>query len=363
VRSLFVGLMSGTSLDGADAVVVDFSGSPPRVLASAETPFNPALRARLERLCSPGSDGLDDAGACNSELADIFADAVHEALAMARVTPSQVLAIGCHGQTVRHRPERGFTLQLGDPARLAERTGIDVVADFRRRDIAAGGQGAPLVPAFHDVVFRREGIARAIVNIGGISNVSRLAPGLGVSGFDCGPGNVLMDGWISSHRDQAFDDDGRWAASGRVNAALLDRLLAEPYFAAPPPKSTGRELFNLGWLKPRLAQGVSAEDVQATLLELTARSIADAIARHAPETREIYLCGGGARNGRLCARIGTLAGGRTVSLTDALGVPTGQVEPVAFAWLALKFTRREALDLGAITGARHACVLGALYPA
>jgi len=363
VGSLFVGLMSGTSLDGADAVVVDFSGSPPRVLASAEAPFNPALRARLARLCRPGSDGLDEAGACNAELADIYSNAVHEALARAGVAPSQVAAIGCHGQTVRHRPEQGFTLQLGDPARLAEHTGIDVVADFRRRDMAAGGQGAPLVPAFHDVVFRHEGIARAVVNIGGISNISRLAPGRDVSGFDCGPGNVLMDAWVSGHRGLAFDADGRWAASGNVNAALLERLLAEPYFAMPPPKSTGRELFNLDWLKPLLAQGAAAEDVQATLLELTARSIADAIDRHAPETREIYLCGGGARNGRLRARIGELAGGRMVSLTDALGVPTGQVEPAAFAWLALKFTRREALDLGAITGARHPCVLGALYPA
>jgi anhydro-N-acetylmuramic acid kinase len=355
--------MSGTSLDGADAVLADFSSPVPRVLAAAQAPFNPPLRARLERLCTPGSDGLDEAGACNAELADVYGCAVRDTLTMAGVTPSQISAVGCHGQTVRHRPQHGFTIQLGDPARLAETTGIDVVADFRRRDIAAGGQGAPLVPAFHDAVFRHERIARAIVNIGGISNLSRLAPGLGVSGFDCGPGNVLMDAWVREHRGLAFDDDGRWAATGTVNETLLDRLLAEPYFALPPPKSTGRELFNLDWLRPRLPEGAAAEDVQATLLELTARSIAEAIDRHAPETREVYLCGGGARNGRLRSRIGEHFGERTVSLTDGLGVPTGQVEPVAFAWLALKFTRRQALDLRAITGARHPCVLGALYPA
>ena len=361
--SLFVGLMSGTSLDGTDAVLVDFGDGPPRVLAASQVPFTQALRTRLAGLCGAGLDGLDEAGACNTELADLYADAVRSTIATAGVPPAQVTAIGCHGQTVRHRPERSFTLQLGDPARLAERTGIDVITDFRRRDVAAGGQGAPLVPAFHDVVFRQEGTPRAIVNIGGISNVTLLAPGKPVSGFDCGPGNVLMDAWINNHDGAAYDDEGRWAATGRVNTELLGRLLEEPYFVLPPPKSTGRELFNLEWLRHRLSPEISAGDVQATLLELTARTIADAVDRHSPECREIFLCGGGARNTRLRARIGELAGDRAVSLTDALGVPTGWVEPVAFAWFALKFTRREALDLRAITGARHPCLLGALYPA
>lgn len=355
--------MSGTSLDGADAALVDFEGPDPRVLASSQVPIPGDLRSRLAGLCSPGRDGLDEAGACNSELADLYASAVHAALASAGIRPGQVTAIGCHGQTVRHRPERGFTLQLGDPARLAEQTGIDVIADFRRRDIAAGGQGAPLVPAFHDVVFRHPRIPRAIVNVGGISNVTLLAPGKPVAGFDCGPGNVLMDAWMSVHSGASFDDGGRWARSGQVSADLLGRLLGEPYFSLPPPKSTGRERFNLEWLRQHLTPGLAAGDVQATLLELTARSIVNAIDRHSPECREIYLCGGGARNAALLARIDELAGGRSVSVTDALGVPTGLVEPVAFAWLALKFTRREALDLGAITGARHPCLLGALYPA
>jgi anhydro-N-acetylmuramic acid kinase len=363
VAGLFVGLMSGTSLDGADAALVDFAGESPRVLATSHAPFTAVLRARLEGLCNPGEDGLDEAGACNVELADTYAEAVRDALSAAEMPNTRVTAIGCHGQTVRHRPDRGFTLQLGDPARLAERTRIDVIADFRRRDMAAGGQGAPLVPAFHEVVFRHGEAARAIVNIGGILNISRLAPGRPVSGFDCGPGNVLMDAWISGRAGPAYDDEGRWAATGRVNTDLLDRFLEEPFFALSPPKSTGRELFNMKWLEQHLAPDVPAEDVQATLLELTARSITDVIERHCPDTREIYLCGGGANNTRLRARIGELAKGRLVGLTDALGVPAGQVEAVAFAWLALKFTRREAIDLAAITGARHPCVLGALYPA
>jgi len=362
VGSLFVGLMSGTSLDGADAVLVDFSGEMPMVLASCEKPFSLAMRNRLECLCQPGADGLDEAGACNVELAEIYAEAVEGALRSAGVTHTRVTAIGCHGQTVRHRPELGFTLQLGDPARLAEITGIDVIADFRRRDVAAGGQGAPLVPAFHDIVFRRDGVARAIVNIGGISNVTLLADH-SLIGFDSGPGNGLMDAWISSHGKVQFDDRGRWAATGRVNDALLDALLADPYFALPPPKSTGRERFNLAWLRTRLPVGLAPADVQATLLELTARALVDAIDSHAPEASEIYLCGGGAKNDRLRDRIGELASPSKLALTDALGVPTGQVEPVAFAWLASKFIRREPIDLRSITGARHPCILGALYPA
>lgn len=363
--SLFVGLMSGTSLDGADAALVDFAGGPSRIrtLSTAQVPFSDSLRGRLAALCGPGPDGLDEAGACNLELAEVYARAVHACLESAAVRPPAVTAIGCHGQTVRHRPERGFTLQLGDPARLAEKTGIDVVADFRRRDMAAGGQGAPLVPAFHDLAFRHPDVARAIVNIGGIANVSLLAPGAPVIGFDCGPGNVLMDGWIARHRGSAFDEEGRWAATGKANAALLERLLDDPFFARRPPKSTGRELFNLDWLDRHSPEEMEAADVQATLLELTARSIGEAIDRHGPATREVYLCGGGARNPRLCDRIARIMAGRMVQPTDALGVPTGQVEPVAFAWLARKFFLREPLDLSGITGARHPCLLGALYPA
>lgn len=363
MANLFVGLMSGTSLDGADAVLVDFEGTHPRVHATSSIPFEESLRKRLAALCLPGKDGLDEVGACSVELADRYARAVEAVVANSGVDRDSIAAIGCHGQTVRHRPDRAFTIQIGDPARLAESTGIDVVADFRRRDMAAGGQGAPLVPAFHDRVFRHDGLARAIVNVGGISNLTRLAPGMPASGFDCGPGNVLLDAWVARHRGTAFDEGGRWAASGTVMASLLSRLLADPYFRLPPPKSTGRERFNVAWLEGALGTALDPADVQATLLELTARSIAEAIAEYAPDTAEIFLCGGGARNGRLRERLAKLSGGLPVSTTESLGVPPGDVEAVAFAWLARQFILKQETDLTAVTGARHPCLLGALYPA
>ena len=271
--------------------------------------------------------------------------------------------IGCHGQTVRHRPDLGYTIQLNDAARLAERTGIDVVADFRRRDIAAGGQGAPLVPVFHDAVFRHEVRHRAIVNIGGISNITSLRAGHAVSGFDCGPGNVLMDSWTKRNLGKDFDEDGRWASEGQVDPELLGRLMEEPFLAKTPPKSTGRELFNEAWLRARLDERNAPADVQATLLEFTAATIVDAADRFCGAPEEIYLCGGGARNRRLAARIGEMAAPRLVRATDDLGVPTAHVEAMAFAWLAVKCIRREALDLASVTGAAHPCILGAIYPA
>lgn len=362
-RTVYVGVMSGTSLDGADAVVVDFGGTSPRVLATAARPFAPALRARLLGLCSPGSDGLDEAGEAGVALADVYADAVMGACGAAGIGARDVAAIGCHGQTVRHRPERAFTIQWQDPARLAELTGIDVVADFRRRDVAAGGQGAPLVPAFHDAVFRSPEVARAIVNIGGIANVTVLEPGVNVTGFDCGPGNVLLDAWHARHREGAFDRDGAWGAQGLVSPGLLDRLLSDTYFRAPPPKSTGRERFHVDWLDGNLAGGESAADVQSTLAELTARGIGDAIRQWAPATLEVALCGGGARNADLRTRIARLLPRCRVGLTDELGVATGDVESVAFAWLAMKFVKSEPIDLRSVTGSRHPVRLGALYPA
>jgi anhydro-N-acetylmuramic acid kinase len=363
VRSLAIGIMSGTSLDGADAVLADFSSRPPRCIAASYLPFPADLKAKLLALSVPGSDGLDAAGACTVQLAQIYALAVSRVLETAGVPASAVEVIGCHGQTVRHRPELGYTIQLNDAARLAERAGIDVVADFRSRDVAAGGQGAPLVPAFHDAMFRHSALHRIVVNIGGISNVSSLRPGTVFTGFDCGPGNVLMDAWIRRHRGTDYDEDGRWAAQGRVDQALLARLLDEPFFAKPPPRSTGRELFSAAWLAARLGDGVAPADVQATLLELTAFSVVDAMDRFCGRTDEVYLCGGGARNAKLASRIGELAAPGPVHLTDRLGVPTGHVEAMAFAWLALKFSRREPLDLAAVTGAAHPCILGALYPA
>jgi anhydro-N-acetylmuramic acid kinase len=363
VASLFVGLMSGTSLDGADAALVDFSSGTPRTIAFATVPFSNPLRERILALSSPGSDPLELSATVSTELADLYAAAVEAVLAEARISRSQVAAVGCHGQTVRHRPDLGFTIQLNDPARLAEKTGIEVVADFRRRDMAAGGQGAPLVPAFHEAVFRHESRSRVVVNIGGISNVTWL-PAAGLTlGFDCGPGNVLLDGWARKHIGAQFDEDGKWAAAGRTDAALLARLLDEPFLRAPPPKSTGRELFRLEWLQERLPADYRTADVQSTLTDFTAHSIVGAIDRFCPSAEEIFLAGGGARNGSLVARIRSLAGERPVAPTDALGVPTSHVESMAFAWLAMKCVNREPVDLTAVTGACQPRVLGAIYHA
>ena len=361
--ALFVGLMSGTSLDGADAALVDFSSGSPRTLAFATVPFSESLRDEILALCEPGSDSLELAGKVSMELAELYARAVEAVVAGAGVERRDVCAIGCHGQTVRHRPDLGFTIQLNDPARLAERTGIDVVADFRRRDMAAGGQGAPLVPAFHEAVFRDASHSRAVVNIGGISNVTWLHPGRKTLGFDCGPGNVLLDGWARRHLGAHYDEDGQWASQGRSDAKLLGRLLEEPFLDSLPPKSTGRELFRLAWLEDRLPDAYLPADVQSTLTDFTAHAIVGAIDRFCPATDEIYLSGGGARNGALVSRIAGLAGGRPVAPTDALGVPVGHVESMAFAWLAMKCVRREPVDLTASTGARAPRVLGAIYAA
>lgn len=354
--------MSGTSLDGADAVLGDLTAAKPQVLGFCSSPFPPELRQRLLRLCAPGADSLDDSGEASIALAAVYANVVGELLARAKIAPAEVRAVGCHGQTVRHRPARGFTIQLNDPARLAELTGIDVVADFRRRDMAAGGQGAPLVPVFHEAVFRDPRRARAVVNIGGIGNITWIRPDAPTIGFDCGPGNVMLDAWSMAHQKLPFDEDGRWASSGRADAGLLARFMEEPYLQLAPPKSTGRELFDLAWLEPRLPPHAKPADVQATLAEFTAATIVDALDRFCPRTEEIYVAGGGARNPYLMERIRALAA-RPVAATDALGVPSGQVEPLAFAWLAMKCIRREPVSLAAVTGAKGPRILGAIYPA
>jgi anhydro-N-acetylmuramic acid kinase len=356
---LFVGLMSGTSLDGADAALVDFASGAPRTLAFSTVPFSNELRERVLALSAPGSDPLELSGTVSTELAELYARAVEGVLAGGGVDRKSITAIGCHGQTVRHRPD----LQLNDPARLAELTGIDVVADFRRRDMAAGGQGAPLVPAFHEAVFRDPSRSRAVVNIGGISNVTWLPASGRTLGFDCGPGNVLLDGWARKHIGAQFDEDGKWASAGRTDASLLARLLDEPFLQSPPPKSTGRELFRLEWLQDRLPADYRTADVQSTLTDFTAHSIVGAIDRFCASTDEIFLAGGGARNGALVSRIRGLANGRPVAPTDALGVPTAHVESMAFAWLAMKCVKREPVDLTAVTGAREPRVLGGIYAA
>ncbi|HZZ93962.1 MAG TPA: anhydro-N-acetylmuramic acid kinase [Usitatibacter sp.] len=360
---LFVGLMSGTSLDGADAALVDFSAGSPRTLGFASVAFPDELREDILALSAPGRDSIELEGRVATQLGNLYAQAVRDVLASTRVQASRVSAIGCHGQTIRHRPDLGFTIQVNDPARLAELTGIDVVADFRRRDMAAGGQGAPLVPAFHEAVFRTPDASRAVVNIGGISNITWLPVGGRTIGFDCGPGNVLLDGWARRHLGARYDEDGRWAGAGRTDAALLARLLDEPYFSLPPPKSTGRELFRLEWLEERLPADYRTADVQSTLTDFTAHSIVRALRDYCPGTREVFLAGGGARNHALVERIRALCEGCRVDLTDAIGVPTAHVESMAFAWLAMKCSRREPIDLSAVTGARAPRILGAIYPA
>lgn len=360
---LFAGLMSGTSLDGVDAVLADFSTSPPRVLGRAYRPYAGALHDELASLSASGPDEIDRAGAAANALSREYALAIAGVLSTAGVPASAVHAIGCHGQTVRHRPERGYTVQIGNAALLAELSGIRVVSDFRSRDIAAGGQGAPLVPAFHAAVFASPAEARAVLNLGGIANLTVLRPGSPVAGFDCGPANGLLDLWASRHLGKRLDEDGRWGASGREDDALLGRLLEEPWFGMPPPKSTGRELFNADWLSRRLSGRELAADVQATLAALTACTIRDALERWCPGTVRLIACGGGTRNPALMARLTAELPGIAVEPSTAHGVEPGDVEALAFAWLAREAVEGRAAGLPSVTGARGARILGAIYPA
>lgn len=359
--ALFIGLMSGTSLDGVDAVLFDGQA----VLGHVHTPFPPALRDELLALNAPGPDELHRAALAANGVARSYADVVAQLLEATGQRREQIVALGAHGQTVRHRPDGidGYTTQLLNGALLAEQAGIDVVCDLRSRDVAAGGQGAPLVPAFHRAVFGADGRDVAVLNLGGIANLSLLFADGRTGGFDTGPANCLMDGWIAQHRGQAFDADGTWAASGQVSTALLAMLLAEPFFAAPPPKSTGRDLFHLGWLQARLTPGLAAEDVQATLLELTARSIAEALRAQMPGATRLIACGGGARNGRLMQRLSDLLPGVAIESSADHGLPVDQVEAAAFAWLANCFVERRPGNVPAVTGAAGPRLLGALYPA
>lgn len=360
---LYAGLMSGTSMDGIDAVLADLGEAQPRLLARHYAPFDSTLKNDLLALHQPGHNELHLAQLAGNRLARLYAAAVDALLGTANLANAEIHAIGCHGQTIRHCPEHGYTLQIGNAALLAELTGITVVSDFRSRDIAAGGQGAPLVPAFHDMVLRHPAIHRVIVNIGGISNLTNLPPGAATAGFDCGPGNLLMDAWCMQHLGKPYDGQGAWAASGKVLPVLLEKMLDEPFFALPPPKSSGRDLFNMEWLRGKLQGGESAEDVQATLLELTCNIIAQAIRQHCAGAPEIYLCGGGAHNHTLHRRLSALLHGSRVRTTDALGVDGDYLEAVAFAWLAQQALHEKPANLPAVTGARHSCVLGAIYPA
>ncbi|HEU0220043.1 MAG TPA: anhydro-N-acetylmuramic acid kinase [Gallionella sp.] len=360
---LYVGLMSGTSLDGIDAVLVDLGQVQPKLLAKHYAPFDDALRNDLLALHQPGHNELHRMQLAGNQLAQLYAAAVNALPDTANSSNAKVQAIGCHGQTIRHRPEHGYTLQIGNAALLAELTGITVVSDFRSRDIAAGGQGAPLVPVFHDKVLRHSTSHRIIVNIGGISNLTDLPPGGNTTGFDCGPGNLLMDAWCMQHLGKPYDDSGAWAASGKALPALLEKMLNEPFFALPPPKSSGRDLFDMAWLRGKLQGGEAAADVQATLLELTCRTIAQAIRQYCADATEIYLCGGGAHNLALYHRIAALLPGSSVQTTDVLGVDGDYLEAIAFAWLAQQALHGKPANLPAVTGARHPCVLGAIHPA
>ena len=361
--SHYIGIMSGTSLDGVDAVIASFNQDTPQLIGSTHLSFDPSLQNELLALNGICSNELERAALAANQLVHTYAEAVNQVLEKNHLSASTIKAIGCHGQTIRHQPELGYTIQLNNPALLVELTGITVIADFRSRDIAAGGQGAPLVPAFHNAVFRNPETHRVIINIGGIANLTDLAPGKPVTGFDCGPGNMLLDAWTRQHRGFAYDAGGKWAASGKIISALLQAMLEESFFREPPPKSTGRDLFNMDWLGHFLRPDYSPQDVQATLLALTAESIGRAIQTYCQDAREIYLCGGGARNETLVSAISQRLPGIEIRPTDALGVSSEWVEAFAFAWLAKQTMDREPGNLTEVTGARHPCVLGGIYPA
>lgn len=364
----YIGLMSGTSLDGVDGVLVEITDGSMQTLAHTHQPFDAALRTELLALNTAGPNELHRAALAGNAIARAYAAVVADVLKAGGRNPVQITAIGAHGQTVRHRPREfdgtGYTAQLLNGALLAELTGIDVVADLRSRDVAAGGQGAPLAPGFHAAMFAQAGQERGVLNLGGMANLSRLGADGSVLGFDTGPANALLDGWCERHRHQPFDADGAWAATGRVADALLNDLLAEPFFQQSPPKSTGRDLFNLAWLARHLARHPQAQpaDVQATLAALTVHSVARAVQAHAPRSQSLYVCGGGARNAHLMQGLAQALPTVQVTTTASLGVPVDQVEAVAFSWLAHRMVTRQPGNLPAVTGARGPRVLGALYP-
>ncbi|WP_265457434.1 anhydro-N-acetylmuramic acid kinase [Aeromonas salmonicida] len=367
----YIGLMSGTSMDGIDAVLMMMDGDELRVEAAISHPW-PTAR-ELHELCTPSDNEIDRMGVADNLVAREFATATHALLAKAGLTPKDIRAIGSHGQTIRHRPQLGFTLQIGNAALLAALTGIDVIADFRTMDMALGGQGAPLVPAFHQARFAKPGALRVVLNLGGIANISVL-PGNagGVYGFDTGPANTLLDGWYRRHQPGGgnYDASGQWAASGRLIPTLLEKLLTHPYFAAPAPKSTGREMFTLDWLDGELAGSAYAPvDVQRTLQALTCHSIArqlpalDEASGARQPGAELFVCGGGAHNAPLLSELANLLPGWRIASTTELGIAPDWMEGAAFAWLAQRFIHRKPGNLPAVTGASRLAVLGALYPA
>ena len=366
MSELYIGLMSGTSLDGVDAVLVDFAHARIQVLAEHFVAYPQALRQDILALQTVASNELDREARLANQLADIYAQAVLQLLAQSPYTAANIQAVCCHGQTIRHAPEHGYTWQCGNLAQLAEACGIDVIGDLRSRDIAAGGQGAPLVPAFHRQVFHSTEQNRLIINIGGIANLTYLGADGEIHGFDSGPGNMLMDAWIMQHCGQPFDRHGLWAASGQIHQPLLHSMLQTGYFQQTPPKSTGRDLFDLAWLQRMLAQHtapLAPADVQATLAELVAISIIHAAQDFLPPANSAYLCGGGAHNHYLQQRLAQHAPHISWHSTAELGLPVHQVEATAFAWLGYCFSHRKTANLPIVTGAKGHRILGALYPA
>lgn len=362
--SLYLGLISGTSVDGIDAALASFEPAP-RLHAALTHPYPDDLRARLLELAQgDGTTTLDEVGALDARIAECFAQAALVLLERAGASAKDVRAIGSHGQTLRHRPNANprFTMQLGDPSLIAERTGITTIADFRRADFAAGGHGAPLLPIFHAALFARPGEVRGVLNLGGIANLTVLQADGSVLGFDIGPANGLLDAWCALHTGAAFDRDGAFAARGRVDPALLERLLDEDYFRAAPPKSTGREQFHLAWLRARLDGGSRRpEDVQATLVELTARSVADAVRAHAGAARELLVCGGGTHNPQLMGALRSVLAPLPVRSTVEHGVDPDYVEATAFAWLARERLYGRPGNLPSVTGAKGLRVLGGIF--
>jgi anhydro-N-acetylmuramic acid kinase len=365
--ALYIGLISGTSADGIDAALVRFEQDRPHLVHALTHPWPDALRTQILQVAQDETRlDLDSYGRLDVAIGQLFAEATQKLLGDSGTRASSVRAVGSHGQTIRHQPsgEWPFTLQIGDASVIAERTGIDVVADFRRADVAAGGQGAPLLPAVHAMLLARAGHTRVVLNLGGIANITVLAADGHVSGFDTGPANGLMDAWCLRHRGEAFDRDGAFAASGQISEALLTQLLNDPYFALPPPKSTGREHFHLGWLDAQLdGFSLTPADVQATLLELTARSVADAIEHHARDAADVLICGGGVHNNVLTRRLHERLQPRELSSTATHGVDPDYLEATAFAWLARQRLLGLPGNLPAVTGASGSRVLGAVYPA
>ena len=370
---LYLGLISGTSMDGIDAALVDFSCASQQLIATHAQPYPRTLRRELLAL-RHADLGEADIGAADAAVGNEFRDAALTLLNVAGVDRSTVHAIGSHGQTIRHEPDASppYSLQIGMPQRIADATGITTVADFRSADIAAGGQGAPLVPPYHAWLFAEPGKDCAVVNIGGIANITRLPAEGDVTGYDTGPGNTLLDAWIARHRDLPFDDDGAWAAAGCVESGLLAKLLADSYFGLPPPKSTGFEHFNLDWLDAAGTGGIDAVDVQATLAELTAITIARALtprggqpgdetAGRQPPIAALYVCGGGAHNAYLLQRLQAQLPGVEIASTAIRGLDPDWVEACAFAWLARRRLRGESGNLPSVTGAREACLLGSVH--